>query len=305
MFVRISLLLLLGCKADDNDPFGVDSLIEKLRTLQTLYRDMESNLSIKQGLANFVTGAIDKLEGDPENDSPPETPFDLQAWHISADNKISELNSTSLFGVAPTPKASFCEGCSVPLDQRDLFHYGCWCNFENRVLIGKSQPLDEFDERCRELQLCFRCTIHDNGGDLTNCDPDVNQYNIPFFFFFGIEQSCIVANPTNVCSQRFCMCHHHYTGRILDLSFEGFGIDPELKHESESFDYSESCTTGVSQRGSPQLSRGEADDACCGEYPQRYPYNRERFNCCTEDGTIYNPNTAICCSFGVSTTTTC
>lgn len=296
MFVRIGLLLFLGCIADEENPFGVDSLIEKLKALQTIYHDMDT---VQQGLSNFVTLAIDKLEdGD--------VPFDLQSWHTSVDNKISELNSTD---VIPTSKTSSCVGCSarglVPLDQRDLFHYGCWCNFENRVLIGKAQPLDEFDERCRELQLCFRCTIHDNGGDLTNCDPDVNQYNIPFFFFFGVQQSCIIANPSNVCSQRFCMCHHHYTGRILDLSFEGFGVDPALKHENESFTYSERCSNGVGQRGSPQLSRTEADDACCGEYPQRYPYNREKFDCCTNDGTIFNPNTAICCPFGISTATTC
>ena len=200
--------------------------------------------------------------------------------------------------LAPSNRGLSCVGCTVPLDLRDLFHYGCWCNLAGDLLQGQSGTLDPFDVACRDLQECLRCTIIDNGGDKTNCDPRVNPYQVPFFFFMPtLRENCDLVNSAR-CDSSFCMCQVHWVNTVLDLSFQGHTVDNSLDHSDPSFDYESACEVGEGHHGTREV-------ACCGDYPGRFPFNDAHLDCCDNDATVFNPNTLVCCSNGVQTIGSC
>lgn len=199
---------------------------------------------------------------------------------------------TNNLGVlAPDNRGLSCVGCTVPLDLRDLFHYGCWCNLAGDLMQGQSGTLDPFDVACRDLQECLRCVVIDNGGDKTDCDPRVNLYQVPFFFFGGLENSCSLVNAAHTCNTRFCMCQVQWVNTVLDLSFHGHTVDGSLDHGDADFDYESACPVGEGHHGTREV-------ACCGEYPGRFPFNDAHLDCCATDATVFNPNTLVCCANG-------
>merc|ERR1711988_1844715 len=49
------------------------------------------------------------------------------------------------------------KGCNSPISLDGIWGYGCWCNFGEHLLTGGATPVNEFDEICKNLQLCLRC----------------------------------------------------------------------------------------------------------------------------------------------------
>ena len=45
----------------------------------------------------------------------------------------------------------------TPIDLSGIWGYGCWCSFGSEILRGGGQPVNRFDEICRDMTLCLRC----------------------------------------------------------------------------------------------------------------------------------------------------
>lgn len=217
------------------------------------------------------------------------------------DEVLIDLNATSS-NIIAISRGLDCVGCTVPLDLRDLMEYGCWCNMGPRLTEGQSAPLDKFDEACKSLQFCMRCTMMDN-AELASpedvCDPKLNLYNVPFFFFGTLEQSCGLVNALSTCNTRFCMCQTQWVWTVLDLSLLGETVREDLMQSNVNFDYETSCPVSGNPNGS-----GSKDLMCCGNYPYRTPYNAVRLECC-DNSAVYNPNVSACCTDGVKTIGAC
>lgn len=203
------------------------------------------------------------------------------------------LNNLSILNVG---RSLNCVGCTVPLDLRDLFHYGCWCNLGPSLLQGQSKPLDEFDNACKALQNCMRCVIVDNDNVQQGCDPKVNLYQVPFFFFGGLKNSCEAVNGnTEGCNSRFCMCQVTWVNTVLDLSFQGKLVNPI--NDQSNFDYDQTCPVGS--------IGGPVEKECCGEYPARAVYNSLSSKCCLPVGLTYSDVTQMCCGDSVGSIGSC
>ena len=193
-----------------------------------------------------------------------------------------------------------CAGaCNVPLTLEPLYGYGCWCNLGDALLAGYSTPLDEYDSVCQSLQYCLRCVVIDNEQNNETCNPSTHVYNTEFSWDFdtlSLVADCQSQNQNDDCGIGMCMCEMEWLNQILSLAFAGAGLTPDLSHV-ESFDREDKCPA--------QVGHGEKSYQCCGDFPNRKPYNERHFECCDNSGEIFLPGQHECCDSGVKDIGSC
>lgn len=167
------------------------------------------------------------------------------------------------------------------------YGYGCYClNLGDRPLSGIMtgvEPVDKKDHHCFQFTRCNRCVTFDYGPD---CTPEQIDYK------FDIDENTDVVtclDPENTCARAICECDKHTIttfASVIDF------YDP-INHAFNGFEPENDCTL----RPKPPAS-GPAQMDCCGEYPNRRPYNKNsdtNFNCC--DGKVTSDNQCINSSF--------
>jgi len=214
-------------------------------------------------------------------------------------------------------KYNFHESSSLPTEIRDQIHdfqtyldtggaatrtifgdalskiwgYGCWCNFDEDVTLGRAQPVDVYDRICRNYQLCMRCARRDGKVSGNTCDPVGQNYVAQNSISSSTGIGCTVSGEE--CEEHVCNCDQNLLAELLDLLFSGTGEVPDdsYKHDN-GYDFEGNCVA----------SAVTFDDVvCCGEYPTRYPYSPSNSNkdCC-RDTTVFNPIQEECCTDGTA-----
>jgi len=190
------------------------------------------------------------------------------------------------------------KGCNSPVQLDGIWGYGCWCNFGEHLLTGGATPVNEFDEICKNLQLCLRCAKMDGENDGYDCDPKTVEYNIAMEWLNSDEalfSECEALNQADHCATHCCTCEVDMINSLIGTIWKMELYEPAYKH-SNGFSREENCPTN------PQHTLS----ACCGYYPKRFPYSNEVRQCCRADQSLYNPLNKDCCEdAGVSPIGSC
>merc|ERR1712046_442283 len=94
------------------------------------------------------------------------------------------------------------------VDLLQLLEYGCWCYFDGDYVRGRGEPVDEFDNLCKQLHQNYVCASMDAEleEDL-ECIPWETEYQVFSFYSYSmdIEDECKRKNPISICEQRACI----------------------------------------------------------------------------------------------------
>jgi len=190
-------------------------------------------------------------------------------------------------------------------DMSLINEYGCWCYFENDHYKGRSTPVDDLDQLCKQLHDGYSCAMIDS-KDLGQgeCVPWEVVYNSAVGSGLSltmdmdtINTECEAQNPTQNCAQFACKVEAFFVQELLFFFVGGGQINAAYRH-ANGFDPNDNCkvpgNNGVPNDGSMSSSR-----ACCNEYPLRFPYKtydgaRE---CCVD--AVFDSNLYACCNDGV------
>jgi hypothetical protein len=143
----------------------------------------------------------------------------------------------------------------------------------------------------------YKCANHDNREDgLGACNAHDVQYEYALSLGVGgIQMDCVNGNGHDTCEARACCCDAGFIMKLINFDFAG-KYDANLKHHDDNenvvFDYS-----GVCGAGEPNGETIEHKTACCGDYPERAPYNEAHMMCCANTN-VFNPAHLECCDDG-------
>ena len=174
-----------------------------------------------------------------------------------------------------------------------IWQYGCWCNFDEDLTLGRDQPVDVYDRVCRRYQLCLRCARRDGKVNGEYCDPVGQNYVAENSIGSSSGVGCAIAGSSS-CEEHVCLCDQNMLSDFLDLLFSGTGEVPDSSYLHDTYDFEANCAAS---------DRTYEDVLCCGTYPTRYPYSPLNPNkdCCS-DTTVYNPINEECCTDGTAAT---
>lgn len=185
-----------------------------------------------------------------------------------------------------------------------LQDYGCWCYFAEKHIQGRGPAKDSYDAACKQMARGYECAILDEPA----CVPWEQTYQPDWltnmFAVLGVHASpesvvptCEANNPGNNCAQMACMIEGTFIAKVFGLNLDPNAVMNSDYKQSNGFDNKDQANCPVNTQ-----VRGDADDACCGDYPNRRPY---RFKtgvreCCNENNkaTVYNSGLFECCPDG-------
>jgi len=164
-------------------------------------------------------------------------------------------------------------------------NYGCYCWILGpmRGVIGGGQTRDEIDSLCGELYKCYKCLNIDFGAKDTMFDYQVNlvenddgsrelecvegdnldacKCDVRFAESMAkVNQQCEIDQSNGVVNSPFCINEQFRTA-------EGGG----------SFDPFDNSSQGCLKIN---MEDHNAKDSCCGEYPERLPFDSMKRECC-------------------------
>ena len=194
-------------------------------------------------------------------------------------------------------------GCAVPLEFSQIWNYGCWCNFDDKLTEGKGLAVDDYDSACQKMQLCLRCAEMDSNV----CFAQNTSYTAEINLFTPTDliADCQSQNAGDSCKTHLCACQTQFVSDVLSLLWDASipRADSTYKHDNGFSSENECGAIGKT----PIIGGGAYNNMptevptlteCCGLYPRRAPYNHNWHSCCTDEvtyGKLYNPLTQNCC----------
>ena len=179
-----------------------------------------------------------------------------------------------------------------------LDEFGCWCYFYDNSFRGRGEPVDEVDALCKTLQQGYECAIWDAENEGTTCIPWEQSYESGTGTGDSLVSSCTSMNSGNNCAIRACAVEGTFVAGLFAYLVSGQEINyVDFSHE-QGFDPVAGCATGNARNVLDQEYFGPDTQysACCGYYPERFPYNTKAGEkaCC---GTrTYSTAFQNCCS---------
>ena len=80
----------------------------------------------------------------------------------------------------------------------DVNEYGCWCYFGDKHGAGKSQPVNELDEHCKQLHEGYECAMLDDTDE--DCSPWTVSYSPVNYLSRGAEKIFFLGNSSFLLS---------------------------------------------------------------------------------------------------------
>merc|ERR1711879_51945 len=175
-------------------------------------------------------------------------------------------------------------------------NYGCWCYFYDNVGRGKGTPVDELDGLCKTLHDGYTCAIIDTeseGGD--ECVPWEVEYNPGQGQGSDRFADCQAQNPgASNCAIRSCSVEGIFTDNVFALLLGGSQANLEDYSHAQGFDAGHNAGCPVK----PGIKGVSGEKACCGAYPNRFPFKTLDGDraCC--GARTYNTQLLNCCANG-------
>lgn len=204
----------------------------------------------------------------------------------------------------------------VPMDRKvmdifsmsNIFNYGCWCYFGARRPV-RGNVMDSVDGYCKQWYDNKDCIVIDDA----TCDPDIDysdpfqNQDYPFHPSLDYDALCTSAGNADDCTHWNCLADATFLRDIFNhMAFNNLN---QSLAENNGFDAHMVChdlsmvttsapgsTTGPASTNAPTttLTAPGGNHACCGDYPNRYPYrHRDQMTQCCGQNT-YNSNLHCC-----------
>jgi len=174
--------------------------------------------------------------------------------------------------------------------------YGCWCYFQEDHGNGRGKPINQMDQRCKQLHDAYECILMDTDN---TCIPWDVEYGSATglgigadepgndAFLYAIRKGCDKNNKKDECARMACKVEGYFVVNMFMDYLDAVVFDPTLLHSLGMFNPKDECPID----GGIQIEGKE----CCGEYPIRFPFktlNGDRA-CCFQK--TYNTNLKTCC----------
>ena len=113
------------------------------------------------------------------------------------------------------------------------FQYGCWCNFKEKPYLYRShgEPVDSYDEACKQLEENYMCADAQFASDKIDCDITNVQYSgegLQAYYSSHtlIKKDCDKANPKaklndGGCAAKRCLIEISFQAHLKKISGNG------------------------------------------------------------------------------------
>ncbi|CAG5090952.1 Oidioi.mRNA.OKI2018_I69.PAR.g12784.t1.cds [Oikopleura dioica] len=183
-----------------------------------------------------------------------------------------------------------------------FYSYGCYClNLGDRPLTGilaGFKPTDLIDKTCFQWTKCNRCVLNDYGP---TCLAEITKYSYKVDRRTG-EITCLdpyfeapADNPSWVegygpgevpgCRRAVCECDKAQVNKLKKVKYSCKNDNLLITAYNETYHHFyggwrfDKC-----EKVKPKCKeRGGCDTGCCGEFPQRFPFDRNIRQCCNGD----------------------
>jgi len=206
------------------------------------------------------------------------------------------------------------QGDGTSLSYRELHkklqNYGCHCfPGQKKATVGKGPAVDPQDNLCRDLARCHRCIdmqYNSRLGKNDVIDPDFAKYR---FKIVDNDVSCQrnTDKGKHQSIRDLCECDARFARELAkiwtDASYNRFywHFPKSMKQIAKGKDIHEYDAPEVAKfdfEATCMETGGGQADACCGVYPERYPYREGDKSCC-DNKAIFNSMLSQCCPGGV------
>lgn len=179
----------------------------------------------------------------------------------------------------------------------------CWCSFDPATMFkGRSQPLDEFDEACKDLVHGYKCIKQRIEMQGETCDPWSADYNIM------VSGKVLVGDPEKAfrkcdkyeddCRKNTCKVELHFIMSLVEAIHNEVDIQT-FNHLNPDFVYDDACPRPAypPNHEVTRLKDFHTGDnfRCCGDFPRvrTYQYRNGDNQCCGSK--VYDQTVKKCC----------
>jgi len=154
--------------------------------------------------------------------------------------------------------------------KNQIRNYGCYClPIGSRVNTAQAgTPVDQYDKACRDLARCYKCL---------DIDYEIDAVSDKFRWAENTNGDFDCSDSRNTEGQKaHCQCDAEFAMTIAakwDDSAYNFAHWENGRNNAYSLDKENVC---VAQSGDAR------SDECCGNYPARFPYPQDLFDCCSD-----------------------
>lgn len=228
---------------------GIDNEYEDSQKLRIL-ENMEQ-VSIKIVTENPEMGEkMKEIANQLEKQSDDEVPINLNTNNfMSSGGARASLRTSKIIGMT---------------DFGNIWRYGCWCSFGERILEGRGEPKDEIDRACRDLTLAMRCVDYDSktGTCTENCDEACDARNV--IYNRPIQRpgetadtssylQCSRSNKRSKCKLWSCSIETDFAKRLVDFFFKSISLHDRYVHDF-GFNPAFECQSIDNQSNSNQMN---------------------------------------------------
>lgn len=180
-----------------------------------------------------------------------------------------------------------------------LTNYGCNCYPTSHEAISaidpnnswlhmayKGQPIDELDQACLDVYNSYKCMFMDHEAGRINQIGKYGCYKgMTFRWHFDTNGEIQCGRPSNLnyynteddCRLAACQIEKNFVYKVQNFLNSQGGAENFYNNNQNNYGY---CPN-VKRNGKVRTER----DSCCGEFPNRVPFNSLYRECC-EDGSM-------------------
>jgi len=223
-----------------------------------------------------------------------------RAVDISNIMLVSSMIANSYAYLADKPELVTIFETKINKNDKNVWEYGCWGQVnQDEIQSGLGEPLDSFDSAFQNWKRCQECRSLDFGSSSMD-DYFANMKEGNLKWSDSAIRRLVCVSEADIYRRR-CECDEALAFALVQKSGD-FNSEYELQN---GFNFEASCKPhpknpnngGGGGGGGSCNNGGESQRHCCGEFPQRFPYDDKAgcMQCCNAATAIYNVNRHSCC----------
>lgn len=209
-----------------------------------------------------------------------------RGYNYGDSNSLHGLATMAAFLQAPESRTTSIEAFEFSINDfiEKFTNYGCYCWIlgADKGVIGGGQTRDQIDGLCGQLYKCYKCLNLDFGTSSTIFD-----YDVSLVAHDNGDRELVCHDGNNkdacLCDKSFAESLASITKQCSQDELDGnqnspFCINEDFRTQNGggNFDPLDESEDGCFKNGMEHHRK----DLCCGEYPDRLPYDSMNRECC-------------------------